>query len=96
MKNNLKCILAALIAAIMMLGTLTACGGSNEPCQSCGSTPAKGYKNEYTNETEYYCEECSSDCAFCSNKATKHYTSGVGLIVFVCDDCYEYIKGINS
>lgn len=95
MKNHLKHILAALLAAIMILGTLTACG-ANEPCRSCGATPTKGYKNDYTHETEYYCGDCASDCAFCSNKATKHYTSGAGLIVFVCDDCYEYIKEINS
>lgn len=77
---------AGILLAGLILGMLAACG-SSEPC-SCGRTPTKGYKNEYTGETEYYCSVCSSDCAFCSNEATKHYTSALGTIVFVCEEHY--------
>ena len=69
---------------------------SSEPCESCGDTPTKGYKNDYSGEKEYYCSDCSSDCAFCSNKAKHHYTSGLEIIIFACDDCYKEIQELNS
>lgn len=80
---------------LLMLVFLSACG-SSEPCTSCGGTPTKAYQNNYTEEKEYYCESCSSDCAFCSDDASNHYTSGLGIIIFACDDCYEEIQEINS
>ncbi len=85
----------AMLVFIALIFTLSACG-SSEPCVSCGQTPTKAYKNEYTGENEYYCADCSSECFFCSGKATKHYTSGLGIIVFVCDDCYKGIQELNS
>ena len=93
--NNLKRIIPIVLAIMMIVGTLSACGPS-QPCESCGKTPTKGYLNEYSAEKEYYCSGCSSDCAFCSNKATKHYTSGLGMIVFACNDCYKEIQDLNS
>lgn len=87
------------ICIIMMLCLMTiffaACGATNIPCESCNSTPTKPFKNDYTGENEYYCDSCSSDCAFCSNEATTHYTSALGVIVFVCDDCKEEIQSFN-
>ena len=80
---------------LLMLVFLSACG-SSEPCTSCGGTPTKAYQNNYTEEKEYYCESCSSDCAFCSDDASNHCTSGLGIIIFACDDCYEEIQEINS
>ncbi len=89
MKKKREWISRALLIFAAML-CLTGCM-SNEPCDSCGHTPSKGYKNESTGKTEYYCQACSSDCAFCSKKATRHYTSGLGRIIFVCDDHYDYV-----
>ena len=83
------------ISVIVLLTILTACG-SSAPCESCGDTPTKGYMNSYHKEKEYYCKDCSSNCEFCSDKATEHYTSGFGIIVFACDDCYKEIKNMNS
>lgn len=90
----LKRIVATLIVIVSIL-TLSACSSSN-PCESCGRAPTKAYKNDYTGEKEYYCSNCSSDCAFCSERATTHYTSGLGIIVFVCKDCYQEIQDLNS
>lgn len=95
MKRHAKQIFATLLIAVLLTGILTACG-SSEPCHHCGNIPTKGYKNEYTGEKEYYCKECYTDCAFCSGKATKHYTSALGIIVFICDDCYEEIQALDS
>ena len=89
-----KRILALLLAAGILV-TLPACV-SMEPCENCGRTPTKGYRNDYTGENEYYCTSCSSDCTFCSNTATRHYTSALGLIIFVCEDCYADILEFNS
>lgn len=86
----MKKVVSLLMAWVLCCGLLSACGAS-EPCKSCGSTPTKGYKNEYSKEVEYYCANCSSDCAFCSGTATTHYTSALGTIVFVCKDCYKQI-----
>ncbi len=88
-------IFSMMALALLTLTLLSGCG-SSEPCSGCNSTPTKAYENAYTEEKEYYCESCSSDCAFCSEKATNHYTSGLGLIIFACDDCYEEIQELNS
>lgn len=94
MTHLLKRIISILIVGIMLVA-LSACG-SSEPCESCGDTPTKGYTNNYSGEKEYYCADCSSDCAFCSDKATEHYTSGLGIVIFACDDCYKEIQDLNS
>ncbi len=87
----MKKIAIATIAAALTLA-LAACG-SNEPCADCGQTPTKGYKNDYTGETEYYCDRCAyDDCAFCSDKATRSMTA-LGQVAFVCDDCYDTLRG---
>ena len=28
-------------------------------------------------------------CMFCDERATEHYENLAGMMVFVCDDCYE-------
>ena len=35
-------------------------------------------------------------CDWCGAKATKHYNSAIGSVVFVCNDCYEEIEEFNS
>lgn len=85
------------IILLFCITCLSACSGghiSSEPC-SCGKVPTKAYQNSDSQETEYYCESCSSDCEFCSEKATEYYTSGLGCIIFVCDDCYQDILEMN-
>ena len=94
MKKDLKRIAVSLFAGVMFMA-LSACG-SSEPCEACDNTPTKGYTNTYSGEKEYYCSDCSSECAFCSDTATEHYTSGLGIIIFACDDCYNEIKNMNS
>ena len=85
----------AMLAVVASILSLSACSSST-PCKSCGKTPTKAYKNEYSGEKEYYCTNCSSDCAFCSEKATMHYTSGLGILIFACKDCYKQIQDMNS
>lgn len=92
--NSLKRAISILIV-VAMLAMLSACG-SSEPCESCGDTPTKAYTNNYSGEKEYYCSDCSSDCAFCSDEATEHYTSGLGMIIFACKDCYKEIQELNQ
>jgi len=92
--NSLKRAFSILIV-VAMLAMLSACG-SSEPCETCGDSPTKAYTNDYSGEKEYYCSDCSSECAFCSDKASEHYTSGLGMIIFACDDCYEEIQELNQ
>lgn len=91
MKNKIK--IALLIALISI--NLCACG-LFEACENCGKTPTRAFMNNATNENEYYCKDCSSMCWICRETANHYYTSGFEEIVFVCDDCYEYIMGINE
>ena len=84
----MKKIFEMLILIAMVL-LLSAC--SSTPCEDCGNTPTKAYKNDNSGENEYYCKECASDCNLCSDEAEKHYTGGGG-IVFICNDCYEELK----
>lgn len=95
MKRNNKCKMIMLLIGMLLIGTMSACG-SSEPCNSCGSTPTKGYKNEYTSKNEYYCSDCSSDCAFCGERASKHYTSMMGMMIFACDSCYKDVQDLNG
>lgn len=90
-KSKIVCILMALLLSIC----IAACS-SSKPCDGCGRTPTKAYTNTSTGEKEYYCKSCSSDCAFCRKDATKHYTSGLGRVLFVCDDCYDYMHRVNN
>lgn len=30
-------------------------------------------------------------CIWCNKKATKHYENALGMIVFVCNDCYKEV-----
>lgn len=83
-----KKFLAFLLAVLTLV--LAGCS-TTRPCEECGDIPTKGYKNEQTGKKEYYCEECSSECPFCWDKADMHYTGGAG-IVFICKDCYEDLK----
>ena len=41
----------------------------------------------------YVCKDCSKECAWCGERATKHYENLLGMMVFVRDDCYEEIAG---
>ena len=87
--KGMKKVFSAVLFSILLIG-VGGCG-SSEPCADCGNTPTKAYKNTSTGENEYYCEKCASDCAFSSKKATKHYTSAAGIIIFACNDCYKDI-----
>ncbi len=93
--NSVKRVISILLAVVMLVATLSACS-SSKPCDKCESTPAKAYTNKSTGKKEYYCSDCSSKCDTCQKTATKHYTSGLGVIVFVCDDCYKEIENFNS
>lgn len=94
MRCKLKRVVVTLFV-FAMIGMFSACGLS-ESCVSCGETPTKGYKNNYSGEKEYYCSECSSDCVFCAGEATEYYTSALGIIIFACDDCYKDIQELND
>ena len=89
--KRVVCMLFVLVFLAVMCGC-----GSSEPCENCGKTPTKGYTNEYSGEKDYFCSECSSQCILCSEKATEHYTSALGIIVFACHDCYQDILDLNS
>lgn len=92
----MKKLVSLFCGFLLILMSLLAACGSSTPCVDCGDTPSKGYQNNSSGEKEYYCSYCASDCAFCSNRATKHYTSGFGTIIFVCGECYAEIKDLNS
>lgn len=94
MKKKLRKIMAVLMLSASLLGVLSGC--SLKPCEECGDTPTKAFLNKYYDEKEYYCKRHYSRCAFCSEKATEYYTSGLGTIVFVCKDCYQDILSLNS
>lgn len=87
-------VLLLCLGFCLMLNMLTAC--SSTPCLNCEGTPTKGFENAATNETEYYCKECYSNCAFCDQEATEYYTNSFEEIIFVCDECYEKILELNS
>lgn len=87
MKKAWRYILSMVLCCMVLI--MSAC--SSEPCENCGDTPTKGYRNDSTREKEYYCSDCSSRCDLCGDDADKHYTGGLG-IVFICNDCYDALK----
>lgn len=86
-----------IIMAVYMMIVCSSCSVgylSDEPCAWCGNTPTKQISSENTEvEAKYYCKECVSDCMFCSETATNHYTNLLELEVFVCGDCYGDATG---
>lgn len=84
-----KRVVILLGSCFLMAGLLMGC--SSNPCENCGNTPTKGFKNEKTREKEYYCKHCYSSCDLCGDDADRHYTGGGGII-FICDDCYDELK----
>lgn len=94
MKKHLKYIISIAILGIGVLAVTRY--NFIEMCQECGKRPTKSYVNNDSGEKEYYCMDCAADCEFCSQKATKYYTSGFGTIVFVCNDCYQDILDFNN
>ncbi len=80
-------IVAALIVAVALLagnGGISIGGYSSaEPCEWCNESPTKEF------DGQFYCEDCSSTCWACYEKATKHFVNGFDGLTFVCDDCYE-------
>ncbi len=86
--------LTSILLAILIAAVFIGCA-SKTPCKKCGNTPTKAYKNESSGKDEYYCKSCTSSCVLCHKEAKHHYTSLLG-IMFVCDSCWSYIKGIND
>lgn len=77
------------ISAILMFCTTGCTHTVDEPCDWCGSRPSVSYETSDGSKA-YVCKECSKMCMICGdNKATKHYENLLGMILFVCDDCYD-------
>lgn len=93
----LKRVFVLTIMAVCMMIVCSSCSVgylSDEPCEWCRNTPTKQIASENMEiEAKYYCEECVSECMFCSETATNHYTNLLELEVFVCGGCYEDVVG---
>lgn len=85
-----------VIFGIMLISLLIVCGGcsggytSDEPCKWGGETPTKEFETT-KGEKNYICEKHSHTCVVCNQKFDKelnHYTNGLGIVTFACDDCY--------
>ena len=80
-------VLFLLISVVMLFG-ITGCT-VDEPCDWCGNTPSVAYKTS-DESMSYVCKKCSKTCMICGkNKATKHTENLLGMMMFVCDDCYD-------
>ena len=79
-----KLMVLSVLSVILLSGCV---GSSNEECVYCGRSPSKVY-NANGNKT-YVCENCSSECFFCGDKATKKFTNISGAMTFACKDCYD-------
>ena len=81
----------ALIMAMLCFSAAGCSSTVDEPCMYCGHSPSKEYEKS-DGSYAYVCEDCSSTCMLCGDKATKYYESLLG-VVFVCDDCYSGVTG---
>ena len=63
---------------------------SNEICTYCGDSPSREYNAN--GHKSYVCSDCSSDCFFCGDKATKNFVNISGEMTFTCNDCYNSIS----
>lgn len=79
---------------IMMVAIMSIClaGCSttvDKPCDWCEKSPSVEYTNS-DGEPSYVCKKCSSVCMICGDKKpTKKGQNLLGMVMFVCDDCYE-------
>ena len=72
-----------IIISVLLVMLVSGCASSsNEPCIYCGETLSKAYNAN--GHKSYICDECSSECFFCGDKATKKYVSVDGEMSFAC------------
>ena len=88
-------IAAAAAAVIIGIFAVRTSGRTvDKPCDWCGSSPSVAYT--VTNDSDgicYVCRECSRTCMMCgSRRASKHFETLYGMIMFVCDDCSQKIN----
>ena len=68
-----KKVVVGIIAIAVMVFIITRFTSTvNEPCDWCGNSPSVAYKLN-DGSYSYVCKDCSEYCAFCGEKATKHY-----------------------
>ena len=80
-----------VILAVLSVMLLSGCASSsNEPCIYCGDAPSKAYNAN--GHKSYVCDECSSECFFCGDKATKKYVSVDGEMSFACAECFGSMR----
>lgn len=78
-----------IIVAIVVLSKLPSL--TNEPCDWCEESPSFAYDMSDGSKS-YVCMECRTKCAWCGERAVKHYENGLHMMVFVCKDCYESLE----
>lgn len=62
----------------------------DKPCNWCDHRPSMEYKISDGSKAYIY-KNCSKNCALCYKKAKKYYENMLGIVVFVCDDCYKQV-----
>lgn len=90
-----KVVLGVAVVAIALFIITRFTATVDEPCDWCGNSPSVAYKLS-DGSYSYVCKECSKYCALCGDKATKHYENMLGVMVFVCDDCYDEVQQYNN
>lgn len=89
MKMNTRMKRVVMVFAIMSMYLVGCSPTVNKPCDWCGSKPSVAYKNS-DDTASYVCKECSSVCMICGEKkAEKKCENLLGMVMFVCDECYE-------
>lgn len=86
----IKRLTFSLCISLVIFLCITGCSRTvDEPCDWCKSRPSVAYETSDGSEA-YVCKECSKMCMICGDKkATKHGENLFGMILFVCDDCYD-------
>lgn len=89
MKMNTRMKRVVMVFAIMSMYLVGCSPTVNKACDWCGGKPSVAYKTSDDTES-YVCKECSSTCMICGDKKPKHQCENLlGMVMFVCDDCYE-------
>lgn len=86
---NIRMKMVVMIVVIMSV-CLSGCSATvDKPCDWCSKSPSVEYENS-DGDKSYVCKECSSVCMICGEKKAERKAENLlGMVMFVCEDCYE-------
>ena len=95
-KKRWQICMAVIAVVVIVFVRMMVPSEVDEPCDYCRKSPSVKYRLSILNDSgrsaAYVCDRCSRRCLYCGDRATKHYESAAGMMVFTCSSCYRGLR----